>query len=168
MRLGYFAGVLAIVATGAFAQGAQVNFGGLENDPDAPIEVTSNELQVNQDEGWAIFTGEVIVGQGAMRLYAPWVKVFYTEGGGDIERVEAKDGVTLINGPEAAEGETAVYTLADSMVVMDGNVLVTQGGSAVSGDRLRANMDTGEAQVEGRVKSLLTGNDDEEETPSDG
>ena len=68
MRLGYFAGVLAIVATGAFAQGAQVNFGGLENDPDAPIEVTSNELQVNQDEGWAIFTGEVIVGQGAMRL----------------------------------------------------------------------------------------------------
>jgi len=167
MRLSHLVVVLAFLATGAFAQGAQVNFGGLENDPNAPIEVTSDQLEINQDEGWAVFTGEVIVGQGAMRLYAPWVKVFYTEGGGDIERVEAKDGVTLINGPEAAEGETAVYTLSDSMVVMDGNVLVTQGGSAVSGDRLRANMETGEARVEGRVRSLLTG-DDDEDTPSDG
>lgn len=160
--------ILLFCATASFAQGAQVNFGGLQNnDPDAPIEVTSNQLEINQDEGWAIFTGDVIVGQSEMRLYAPWVKVFYTEGGGDIERVEAKDGVTLVNGPEAAEGDTAVYTLSDSMVVMVGNVLVTQGGSAVSGDRLRANMETGEARVEGRVRSLLTG-DDEEDTPSDG
>ena len=167
MRLGLFALLFSVLAAGALAQGAQVNFGGLQNDPDAPSEVTSNQLEVNQDEGWAIFTGNVIVGQGEMRLFAPWVKVFYTEGGGDIERVEAKDGVTLINGPEAAEGQTAVYTLSDSMVVMEGNVLVTQGGSAVSGNILRANMDTGEARVEGRVRSLLTGNDDEE-TPSDG
>lgn len=166
MRFSQLVVFFVFLATAAFAQGAQVNFGGLQNDPDAPIEVTSNQLEINQDEGWAIFTGDVIVGQGDMRLYAPWVKVFYTEGGGDIERVEAKDGVTLINGPEAAEGETAVYTLSDSMVVMVGNVLVTQGGSAVSGDRLRANLETGEAQVEGRVRSLLSG--DDEDTPSDG
>lgn len=166
MRFSILACLLGFAASNAFAQGAQVNFGGIQNDPDAPIEVTSNQLDVNQDEGWAIFTGDVIVGQGEMRLFAPWVKVFYTEGGGDIERVEAKDGVTLVNGPEAAEGETAVYTLSDSMIVMVGDVLVTQGGSAVSGDTLRANMDTGEARVEGRVRSLLTGDDDDE--PSDG
>lgn len=164
MRFSLLFVVLAFMAANAFAQGAQLNFGGVQNDPDAPIEVTSNQLEVNQDEGWAIFSGDVIVGQGEMRLFAPWVKVFYTEGGGDIERVEAKDGVTLVNGPEAAEGDTAVYTLADGMMVMVGNVLVTQGGSAVSGDRLRANLDTGEARVEGRVRSLLTGNDE----PSDG
>ena len=44
----------------AWAQGAQVGFGGIKADPTLPVEVSADELNVNQTDGSASFTGNSV------------------------------------------------------------------------------------------------------------
>ena len=99
-------------------------------------EVTAENLSVNQNDGTALFTGDVIVGQGEMRLSAPRVLVVYAKDRSEIARLEARGGVTLVSGAEAAEGDSADYDVEAGIIVMTGNVLLTQGGSALTADKI--------------------------------
>lgn len=137
------------------AQGTSVAFGTMQRDTDAPVEVTAEQLSVDQETGTAIFTGDVLIGQGEMRLSAPRVLVVYKEGRSGIERLEATGGVTLVSGPDAAESERADYDIDTGVIVMTGNVLLTQGESALTADRMTVNLDDGTAQMVGRVKTIL-------------
>ncbi|MGY3438230.1 MULTISPECIES: LptA/OstA family protein [unclassified Marinovum] len=139
----------------AFSQGAEVGFGAIQADPDAPVEVTADNLSVNQGDGTALFTGNVVVGQGEMRLSAPRVLVVYTKNRSAISRLEARGGVTLVSGAEAAEGENADYDVDKGIVVMTGNVLLTQGGNALTADEMIADLNAGTARMTGRVKSVI-------------
>ena len=141
----------------AAAQGAALDFGDGDHDSSAPIEVTSDQLDVDQSAGTAIFTGNVVVVQADMRLAAERLVVEYveTEGSTEIERIRASGGVTLVNDGQAAEADEAVYSVASGDVLMTGSVLVAQGPQAVSGDRLRVDLATGQGRVEGRVRTIL-------------
>ncbi|WP_417729085.1 LptA/OstA family protein, partial [Roseovarius sp.] len=57
----------------ALGQGSQVAFGNTQKDRDLPVEVTADNLSVNQADNTATFTGNVVIGQGGMRLGAPRV-----------------------------------------------------------------------------------------------
>ena len=98
--------------------------------------------------------GNVVVGQGVMRLSAPRLLVVYKPEGG-IDRLEATGGVTLVSGEDAAESDRADYTIDDGVVVMTGNVLLTQGANALTAQRMTVNLVTGTAQMSGRVKTIL-------------
>ncbi|WP_299152800.1 lipopolysaccharide transport periplasmic protein LptA [uncultured Tateyamaria sp.] len=143
------------LTTPLFAQGTQVAFGTIQQDTSAPVEVTADELNVNQDTGAALFTGNVVIGQGEMRLSAPRVLVIYLEDRAGIERLEATGGVTVVSGPDAAEAQRADYSIDTGVIVMTGDVLMTQGQSAISGDKATIQLDDGTARVQGRVKSIL-------------
>lgn len=139
------------------AQTAQVTFGALKADPTQPVEVTSDQLNVSQTDGTAVFSGNVVVVQGSMRLAASAVKVVYAQGDqSKIDRLEAEGGVTLTDGTDAAESATAVYTVASGEVVMRGDVLLTQGPSTIAGQALWVDLNTGTGRMEGRVKTVLT------------
>ncbi|WP_223162479.1 LptA/OstA family protein [Ruegeria intermedia] len=147
--------VLAFGAAPAGAQEAQVAFGAVKADPSLPVEVTSETLKVNQEDGSAEFLGNVVVVQGQMRLSADRVLVIYNEDRSGIERLEASDNVLLVSPPDAAEGDWAEYTIDSGVVVMTGNVLLSQGPSTISGDRMVANLADGTATMSGRVKTIL-------------
>ncbi|KIC46304.1 organic solvent tolerance protein OstA [Ruegeria sp. ANG-S4] len=139
----------------AWAQEAQVAFGSPNADPTLPVEVTSETLNVNQENGSAEFLGNVIVIQGEMRLTAERVLVIYNEAQSAIERMEATENVVLVSPPDAAEGDWAEYTIDSGVIEMKGNVLLTQGPSVISGDEMIANLNTGLATMTGRVKTIL-------------
>lgn len=140
----------------ALPQGAQVEFGGIRQDPTQPVEISADSLRVNQTDGTAVFTGNVIAVQGDLRLVAGEVQVDYTEGGDGIERLRASGGVTLVNATDAAEGREAVYTPASGQIVMTGDVLLTQGRNAISGQRLVIDLRSGTGVMEGRVQTIFT------------
>ena len=147
---------LVLVPLTVYGQGTDVSFGGIRADTSQPVEVTADQLNVNQNDGTAIFTGNVVVIQGDMRLTAPRLQVEYaTEDKSEIERLHATGGVTMISGPEAAEAQEAVYTVADGEVVLTGDVLLTQEGSTMSGQQLFVDLDSGTGRMEGRVKTIL-------------
>ncbi|MES0864148.1 LptA/OstA family protein [Ruegeria sp. SCPT10] len=142
-------------AVSATAQQAQVAFGATRADPTLPVEVTSETLNVNQQDGSAEFVGNVVVVQGEMRLTAERVLVIYNQERSAIDRLEATENVVLVSPPDAAEGDWAEYTIDSGVIVMRGNVLLTQGPSIISGDQMNANLTTGTATMTGRVKTIL-------------
>jgi lipopolysaccharide export system protein LptA len=146
---------LTVIAPPVLAQGAQVAFGTLSVDPSLPVEVTADSLDVNQSDGTAIFTGNVVIGQGEMRLSAARVLVVYDAARTGIDRLEATGGVTLVNGAEAAEAQRADYDIDGGSIVMTGDVLLTQGASALAADRMVVDLSAGTAQMTGRVKTVL-------------
>ncbi|MFT5062140.1 MAG: lipopolysaccharide export system protein LptA [Polaromonas sp.] len=145
----------------ANAQGAAISLGAPQADPDAPLEVTADGLSVDRETGNAVFTGNVRAVQGTMTLNAERVEVLYDEedaqGTDDdgIREIIATGNVILVNGPDVAESDRAVFRPREDRVVMTGNVLLTQGRTIVSGDRLVVNLATGQGNVEGRVKTVL-------------
>ncbi|WP_368185471.1 lipopolysaccharide transport periplasmic protein LptA [Aestuariibius sp. HNIBRBA575] len=148
-----------VIAGSAIAQGTQIALGGLNANPSDPVEVNADSLTVNQDNGTAIFTGNVVIGQGSMRLAAARVQVRYSDTNGDITQLLATGGVTLVTETEAAEAVEANYNLETGMLVLTGNVLLTQGPSAISADRMNVNLETGTAQMEGRVRTVFAQGD---------
>lgn len=150
--------VLAAWSGGAVAQGTSISLGSLEHDTSLPVEVTSDTLNVANDQGRAIFDGNVIVIQGPMRLAAEKIEVEYAtddEGGNDITQMTATGGVTFVNGDDAAESREAVYDPDAGTLVMIGDVLLTQGPSVISGERLVVNLASGTGIMEGRVRTLF-------------
>jgi lipopolysaccharide export system protein LptA len=153
--VGLAAVILAAFAAAAAAQ--QVPFGE-SHDAGQPVEITSDRLDLDQAAGTAVFSGAVKVGQGALRLAADRVEVFYDEDGeqsGTVRRMIATGNVTLSNGAEAAEAERATYEVATGQVEMEGDVLLTQGQNALSSERLSIDLDAGTGRLEGRVKTIF-------------
>jgi lipopolysaccharide export system protein LptA len=152
--------VAALAAGAAQAQqGAEFPFGGLKGDPTLPVEIAADSLSVSQSDGTATFEGNVVIGQGEMRLSAGRVLVEYAQGQGGaqgkIESLHASGGVTLVNGAEAAEATEAVYTNDSGSVVMTGSVVLTQGQNVISGEKLTVSLTDGTGRMEGRVRTVL-------------
>lgn len=153
-----FAGLLGLLPFSVWAQGAQVAFGGLQHDSSLPVEIAADSLEIDQSSGAAVFTGNVKIGQGEMRLSASTVDVNYASGdggSGEIERLHARGEVTLVSGQEVAEAQEAVYTIDRGTIVMTGDVILTQGQNALSGERLDINLDDGTGVMTGRVRVIL-------------
>lgn len=155
LRVPFLALLLALTPLKSPAQGTNVALGSLKGDPTLPVEVTSDQLSVDQAGGFATFTGNVLVGQGTLRMTAATVRVEYGPDGQTVERIHATGGVTLSNGIEAAEGQEAVYTLPTGSVLMTGDVLLTQGASAITGNQLTVDLNTGTGVMEGRVQTVF-------------
>jgi lipopolysaccharide export system protein LptA len=132
-----------------------INLGGVSVDPSAAIEVTADSLSVDQDTGVAIFTGNVIIGQGALRLTAGRVEVVYGSETSQIARLIASDGVTFVTAEEAAEAQQADYDITTGFLKLTGDVLLTQGASAVSAGQMTINVSDGTATMDGRVRTVL-------------
>lgn len=139
----------------AQAQGTQVAFGGAAQDSDLPVEVTAQNLDVNQKDGTAVFTGNVVVGQGQMRLSAPRVLVVYLADGTGIARLQATGGVTLVSGQDAAEAARADYDVQSGRIDMAGNVLLVQGSTSLTADKMVVDTVAGTARMTGQVKTIL-------------
>lgn len=150
---------MAFLASSLHAQGMQVSFGDLKQDTSQPVEVSADQLKVDQTNGSAVFTGNVVVGQGDMRLAAGRVQVEYGDTNGStankISKLLATGGVILTNGGAAAESLEAVYTIDSGSIVMTGDVILTQGASVVSSDKMVVDLNTGTALMTGRVKSIF-------------
>lgn len=140
----------------AWAQDAQVAFGGLRQDTTLPVEVKAESLTVNQTDGSATFTGNVLVGQGEMRLAAQTVRVEYAADGKSIAKLHATGGVTLASNSDAAESDEAVYAVDAGTVLMTGNVLLTQGPSAIAGQKLLIDLKAGTGRMEGGVSTVFS------------
>ena len=143
-----------LLASPVLAQ-TNINLGGITTDPSAPVEVAADSLSVDQETGTAIFDGNVVIGQGDLRIAAGSAQVVYDAASGDIASFEATGGVTFANGTEAAEAQSASYDLQNGNLILIGDVLLTQGASALSADRMTIDVASGNAQMEGRVRTVF-------------
>ena len=157
-----FALSLWVMAFGALAQGTDLTLGVHGHDADSPINITSEELALDQQDGSAVFSGNVVISQGGITLTGDSVRVEYEEhpttGKSGIKAIRMSGSVTFASGSEAVEADEAVYTLADGLLAMTGNLLLVQGLITISADRLDYDLTSGKGRVEGNVKTVLQRN----------
>ncbi|MEP1612966.1 MAG: LptA/OstA family protein [Roseobacter sp.] len=159
LRLFLLPSLILTFATGLAAQGTQVAFGTIQQNSGLPVEVTADSLSVDQTAGTALFSDNVLIVQGEMRLSADNVLVTYDSQAQGIDRIEATGNVILVSGQDAAESTRADYNVDDGTILMSGDVLVTQGPAVLTSDAMTVRLDDGTAQMSGRVKTVLqTGN----------
>lgn len=147
--------IMGLICATTLAAQTNINLGGISADPTAPVEISADSLSVDQDSGTAVFDGNVLIGQGELRLSASRVEVVYAEETGQIARLKAYGSVTFVTASEAAEASQADYDLTNGILILTGEVLLTQGASAISAERMQVNLDTGNAELSGRVRTVF-------------
>lgn len=145
---------LLLSATAAFAQ-QKIAFGDLNQDTTLPVQVAADQLAVNNADGSAVFSGNVVVTQGEMKLAAGEVRVTYGTEQNDIKELVASGGVVVTNLGDAVEAREAVYTIDSGVIVLSGDVLLTQGPSAMAGQKLTLNLKDGTGVMDGRVTTTF-------------
>ncbi len=112
-------------------------------------------MAINQADGSATLSGNVLIGQGAMRLAAAQVSIVYSADRKQIASMKASGGVTLASGDDAAEASNAEYNIETGLIVLSGDVLLVQGNTAITADKMRVDTRAGTALMQGRVKTVL-------------
>jgi len=163
-----FAGCLSVLLLAALAAESALS-------APTPAPATTNPLNLNSNQPIAVnadtfladlngdtgtYTGNVIVTQGVVRLRADEVKV--TAPGGHASLLEAR-GHIVVNSPSGqAVGDTGVYEVAQQMLHLTGNVVLTKEANVMRGSALDVSMATGIAHLTagsqnqpGRVQGLF-------------
>lgn len=154
MRVLYFVMCSLFWASTAIAQ-TGVSFTTVVTNPNSPVDVQADQLEVDQETGKAVFTGNVRATQEKMQLGAARIEIDYDEDERKLRGMVASGSVLFVSPNEEAEAENAVYDPEAGTLEMWGSVLVLQGGTAISGERLRINLTTGQAEIIGKVRTVF-------------
>lgn len=152
------------------SQGFGNSFGGLQVQGDQPIAIESNQLDVDDGQSLATFSGDVSVQQGQTSMTAEKLLVHYVRkqegngaaaqpaaarsnmpgGSGDISKLEATGKVTIKSADQVATADRADFDMATQVAVLRGNVVLSQGKNVATGCVLRIQMETGVARLQSR------------------
>jgi lipopolysaccharide export system protein LptA len=120
------------------------------HDPDAPIDVAADRIEVQDRSDRAVFAGNVHVRQASLTLDTARLTVAYTAGGSvQIRRLDASGGVTVKSPSETARGNFGIYDLDRKLITLVGAVQLNRGGSQINGQRLTIDLNSGRAVVDG-------------------
>lgn len=123
-----------------------------------PVEITADIFTVQDTAHEAVFTGNVLVKHPTVTVWADKVVATYGEGGtSDIETFEATGAVRLKTDEQDATGERAVFTPADQLLRLTGNVKVTNSGGTVNASELVVNLETNVSTFTGGKGGRVTG-----------
>ncbi len=92
----------------------------------APVDVTSDRIEVQDRADRAVFSGNVHVVQADMTLDTQRLTVAYSGGQGanglQINRLDAAGGVVVHSPSETAKGDFGIYDLDRKLITLIGNV----------------------------------------------
>ena len=116
----------------------------------APIDVASDRIEVQDRADRAIFVGNVQVRQASLTLSTERLTVAYsTSGGIEIDRLDASGGVVVRSPSETARGNFGIYDLDRRLITLIGDVQLSRSGSQVNGSRLVIDLESGRAVIDG-------------------
>lgn len=163
VRLSLSIALCAMLSAAAFAQTTQsdpAGFGGLADEAGEAVNVTADDLEIDETESTALFTGNVVIVQGSMELRAPRLLAIYgEEGPSDLENFTATGGVEMDFDDQTVTGEQAHYDFAQRILTFTGSVVVVNATGTVNADRLVIDTRAGTSSFSsegGRVTSTFT------------
>ena len=147
----FLLGAAAFGSAAALAQQSQEPISALKgHNSNAPIDVTSERLEVQDRADRAIFAGNVHVRQAELTLDAARLTVAYSNTGSvQIKRLDASGGVTVRSPSETAKGSFGIYDLDRKLITLVGDVVLNRNDSQIAGQRLVIDLDSGRAVIDG-------------------
>jgi lipopolysaccharide export system protein LptA len=120
------------------------------HDANAPIDISSARIEVQERADRAIFAGNVVARQGDLTLSTDRLTVAYSSVGGiEINRLDASGGVVVKSPSETARGNFGIYDLDRKLITLVGAVQLNRGGSQINGQRLVIDLNSGRAVMSG-------------------
>lgn len=113
----------------------------LESDREQPVNVEADRAELNQATDLGVYTGDVVVTQGSLRLEAERLEIRSPQGRVQ-SAVATGNPARFKQRPEGSEqdvlggGQQIDYLAAENMVVLTGEAWITQGQDTVRGNRI--------------------------------
>jgi len=131
-----------------------------KTDPTAPIEINADRLDIYRHEARAIFLGNVVAIQGAMKMTSHKALLHANQAGDRLKTIRAEGDVNLIseNGSQAT-GDWAEHNVEAQELILGGQmVTLTENGSRLRGTQLFVDMQTGKARLVSADEQTKGGN----------
>jgi lipopolysaccharide export system protein LptA len=124
---------------------------------DDPISIKSDELEVLPHEGGRrlIFSRNVTVAQGDIRLRADRLEAIYPQGRSQPERLTATGHVTVRQGERRARCQKATYLRTSQMIYCQGKAEVVEGCDRVRGDEIEFDLQRDRVRVNGAASVVI-------------
>jgi len=123
------------------------------------IEVTAQQLEALQQQGQAIFSGEVIAKQGELTLYCDKLVIYSLVGQQKVDRLEAFGKVRVVQLDRTATADKVIYRQQQGTLMLIGNAQLHQGQNQVAGEEITLFLEENRSIVKGgdggRVKAVL-------------
>lgn len=117
---------------------------------DAPVDWSAERIEVQDQQGKAILTGNVVAKQAELTLTAARVVAAYSKRPAThVDRLDASGGVTIRGPGETARGAFGIYDLNQKIITLVGAVTLTRCDATVSGARLVYDLSSGRAIMDG-------------------
>lgn len=130
-----------------------------ESAPKGPIDITADRLDVDEQSGTAVFTGQVVVTQGDMTVYADKLIVRRDQKTEQVEKIEASGGVRVVQQDRIATAQQAVFFQLEEKLILNGDAKIRQGQNMVSGEEivffLKDNRSLVKSGEDGRVRAVF-------------
>jgi lipopolysaccharide export system protein LptA len=131
-----------------------------------PVDIAANEMEILDAQNKAIFRGAVDATRGTTNLKADTLTVTYAEvkqpdgsSKTDATDLDAKGNVTIKTPRETITGDWAKFNPQTNKLVVGGAVKLIQGATVLTGNELRADLNTDKIQMTGgRVKGSFLPN----------
>ena len=115
-----------------------------------PVNYAADRIELQDKQKRVILSGNVQIDQGDLRLTAARTTVAYTSDGGlNIQRIDATGGVVVTRGNERASGAAGVYDFNRRVIVLSGGVALRRGTDTLNGGRLTMDLKSGLSTVDG-------------------
>ena len=151
----------SIAAAALFGAAGLAHAQGLGPSSDGPIDITADELEVQNKTCVSTWKGKAEALQGEARLRADLIRAHFQpkpgSGGGsgtgacgDLIRMEAEGSVYYVTAKDQrARGDHGVYDASNDTVVLTGDVVAVQDQNVLRGTRMVFNTQTGEGHLTG-------------------
>ncbi|MEM1377943.1 MAG: LptA/OstA family protein [Pseudomonadota bacterium] len=126
---------------------------------DQPVQIDGDRLEVLEDEGRAVFDGNVRIVQGNTVVRAGRLVIEYAKNGGGstaipggagIDRLVASGGVNIQRGQQIATGDRGTFDMASEVFTLTGSrVTLSDNGNLATGCKLVVTMKDGRSRLEG-------------------
>jgi lipopolysaccharide export system protein LptA len=162
MRLAAILLAGSVLTGAALAQQMSITKG--MNNPNAPIDLSADNMFVDQNTGLVVYTGNVVVHQGEVKLRADKMRAKLVN---NAPTHLYADGRVVIDAPNGiATGDNGVYEVTPRLVTLTGHVILTKDKNVLRGSKLLVNLISGQATLDGgqgktgRVQALFTPKND--------
>lgn len=127
---------------------------------DQPVDIEADKMEIQDKENKAIFTGNVHAKRPDVTLDCDVLVVDFVDtkqadgtSKTEVTNLDATGNVVIVTDKQKITGEHAVMDPRTDILVVTGNVVLTQGKTVLRGPKLNANLKTNKMDMTGgRVK----------------
>lgn len=145
-------------------------FGAAQKAPvkrEQPIQIVSDRMEAFHDKRMVVFTGKAVATQGERTIRSERLILYYkeksggpakpgTEGVQDLERVEAKGGVTITEGDRIVTGEEGLFEQETQKMIVTGNAVMKEGTNVIRGEKIVVFLEENRGVVESGENKRVT------------